>query len=216
MLAVDIDGDGLDETLLRSVGKRDRAPSRRQRSAGVLRPRRRGRERVRTARRARQRGRHLHRRAHDRHDPRAVPPAHGRQPRRLLLPGPGRDPAPARDRRQHREHRVERGPPGRAVLGRVLHDQGRRRAAHPVAGGRVPEARGCGSTRSRRRVRTRTSARRRPSRPTSTSTSSPGWRASGGWRSPRRSPPCSRSSPPTKRAPSPGAIYTLDNGLTAS
>ena len=37
VLAVDIDGDGLDETLLRRVGKRDGAPSRRQRPAGVRR-----------------------------------------------------------------------------------------------------------------------------------------------------------------------------------
>ena len=44
VLAVDIDGDASTRRWLARPAKRDRAPSRRQRSAGVLRPRRRGRE----------------------------------------------------------------------------------------------------------------------------------------------------------------------------
>ena len=58
-----------------------------------------------------------------------LPPDDGRERRCLLLPRPGRHPPPARERRQHREHRVERRPHGSGVHGRVLHDQGRDRAA---------------------------------------------------------------------------------------
>ena len=53
-------------------------------------------------------------------------------------------PLPARRRRQHRQHRLQRRPDGPAVQRRLLRLEGRRGAAHPRARRRVPAARRAG------------------------------------------------------------------------
>ena len=137
VLAHDLNGDALAETakLVADAGASRRPPAPATSAAATsASPRGRDGRAVRRPRRARQHRRHRPGRALPRRRGARLPPDDGRERRRLLLPRAGGHPAPARARRQHREHRVERRPHGPGVHRRLLHDQGRDRADDPSAG----------------------------------------------------------------------------------
>ncbi len=81
--------------------------------------------------------------------------------RRAVLLLPGRHPPPARHRRQHRQHRLQRGADGPGLHRRLLHDEGRRHPAHQGPRHGVREDAVAGERHRSRRRRTP------PSRPTS-------------------------------------------------
>ena len=119
-------------------------------------------------------------------------------------------------RRQHRQHRLERRAAGGAVLGGVLHEQGRRRPADAVPRGRVPQAplrvNAIAPAGTNTNIAAVGAVPRRHGRRPGPPDGRPPWHGRTR-RGRRRSSP---SSPPRRRAPSPAAIYTIDNGLTAS